>query len=330
MKAVVTGTPLSARYVQALEQLGLSLLNGSKEILIKLGVPEDAADRELSEEEATRALKDAAIYIYGGLEPASAAVLEGAQDLRLITFLGTGWNDPGCVDADAAGSRRILVTNTAHANAASVAEAAVGLMLCLERGFFSMNTATKDGQWLPFRRRDLAGKTLGIIGLGAIGSRVARHATAGFGMQVSYAGPHRKPEAEAELGVKFATIPELFETCEFISVHAPAHAQNLITDEHLRSAKTDLVLINLSAPELVEPQGLIAALTEKRVRVAMDGMYKDDSIRETLLSFDDDRVIVLPRAAWLTNDSYNRMSDMALASITDFVNGKTEIRSRVL
>jgi phosphoglycerate dehydrogenase-like enzyme len=329
-KAVVTGTKLASQYVERLEALGVSVVNGSQEILTNMGVPVDISDRELTEDEAVQALGDADIYIYGGLEPASKNVLQATEKLKMINFLGTGWSDPGCVDAEAAGAIGVAVTNTPHANALSVAEASIGLLLTLERGFFRMNRETRGGDWLPLRRRDLAGKTLGIVGLGAIGSKLARIAIAGFGMKVVYNGPNAKPDLESELGVERLSLESLIERSDFVSIHAPAQkASGLIDQSLLSRARKDMVLINLSAPEIIEPIAAINALEADHIRMAMDGMYADEDIKRRFLNITDDRFVILPRAAWLTDDSYNRMSDMALESISDFIN-ENEIRHRVL
>lgn len=326
---LVTGTPLGNSYIQELESLGFEVVNGTAAALARLGIHDD--QRDLTEDELAALIKDASVYIYGGLEPASVAGLATADSLDLIAFLGTGWADPGCVDPSAAKQHNIVVSNTPHANAPSVAEMAIGLMICLQRAVVAMNNATKKGGWSPIQRGDIAGRTLGIVGLGHIGSAVARHARLGFGMEVLYTGPNAKPDLETELGVSRVDLGELLVTSDIVSLHVPAGAAlGLIDAAALSTLKPNALVLNLSAPEVVVGDALIEVLESGQLRgVAMDGMYPDP-LRQRFLGLGDDRFIVLPRAAWLTQDSYTRMAEMAMASIRDVVAGISPVAYQVL
>jgi lactate dehydrogenase-like 2-hydroxyacid dehydrogenase len=332
-KVLVTGTALCDRYVSALSSLGFEVLNGSAAALEKLGVPEADRKRELTQGEISILLPEFSIYVYGGLEAADESVIGEASALELVAFMGTGWSEPGCVDAKAASQRRIKVTNTPHANAASVAELTVGLLICAERNAFSMNRATKGGAWVPSRRRDIAKRTLGIVGLGEIGTRVARHAKLGFGMNVVYYSRSRKQDVESELGITYLELDDLLKNSDYVSLHTPGHlTAGLIGKAELSKMKSDAILLNLSVPGIVDGPAVYDALESSRLRMlVMDGIYKEPlGLREKFLSMDDSRLVVLPRTAWLTDDSYSRMSDMALSSIKDFVDGKKVLSNQVL
>lgn len=332
-KVLVTGTALGTSYVGALTSLGLEVLNGSAAALAKLGVPGSDTARELTQDEINSLLPEYAVYVYGGLEAADAAALATAKSLELIAFLGTGWSEPGCVDAEAATKAGVRVTNTPHANAASVAELTLGLMICAERDAFSMNRATKAGEWIPSRRRDVAGGTLGIVGLGQIGARVARHARLGLGMKVVYTSRTRKPELEKELGIEYCDLNSLLEKSDYVTLHTPGHlSQGMIGKTELARMKASAILLNLSVPGIVDGPAVLEALETNKLRtLVLDGIYKDSAeLKQKFLALDDSKLVVLPRTAWLTDDSYTRMSEMALQSLQAFVGGKDSLPHQVL
>jgi phosphoglycerate dehydrogenase-like enzyme len=324
-KILVTGPPLAAPYVKALRQLGFDVINGTEEALGKLGASDGKDKRELTQEELSSLLTEVEIYIYGGLEVASGKALAQGKHLKLIAFLGTGWADEGCVDAAAVNSLGIAVTNTPGANAASVAEITIGLLIALQRKIVSLSNETKSGAGRPLKLRDISGRSLGIVGLGAIGSRVAAHARRGFNMKVVYAGPHPKPELEQELGVERVNLEQLLSTSDFVTLHSPAGStRGLIGEEQLSLMKPAAFLINVSSPEVVDGPAVVRALQSDNIAgAAFDGYYKEPpELQSAFLALPDEKLIVLPRTAWLTEDSYGRMADMAITNIKALLEGR--------
>lgn len=328
-KVLVTGAPLSEDHVRRLVSMGYSVTNGTE--AAKLVLDQDPNSGDLTEDETSTLIADTEIYIYGGFEALSDSVLSASRDLKLITFLGTGWDDPGCVDANAASRIGITVTNTPHANGDSVAELAVGLAVTLSRDSFWLNKVAKSGEWIQRVTSDVSGRTLGIVGLGYIGSAVARHARRGFDMKITYAGPHRKSDAEAELDATHLPLDELLRTADIVSIHSPATAtQGLIVEELLGEMRAESILINLSQPGIVDGEALYRALSVGAIRAAaMDGKY-DQPLHDKYRTLDDDRFVFVPRTAWLTTDSYRRMGDMALESIEDFNAQRTPVHNQRL
>lgn len=319
-KVLVTGTPISDRHVERLEAHGFQVTNGSHAGKIALGLSGDDLAGDLTSEQTAQLVVDIDIYIYGGFEELGASVLAEATKLKLITFLGTGWDEPGCVDAESAERAGIVVTNTPHANAPSVAELAMGLIVVQSRDEFWLNKVAKSGEWIQRVTNDVSGNTLGVVGLGHIGLALARHAVHGFGMQVVYTGPRKKPDAESELNARYVSLEELLQTSDVVSIHSPgALTQGLIGSEQLNMMQSHAILINLAAPGVVDGEALYKALSSGSIRAAsMDGKYNDE-LHTKLRKLDDDRFIIVPRTAWLTTDSYRRMADMSLQSIEDYV-----------
>ena len=180
----------------------------------------------------------------------------------------------------------------------AVAESALGFLLAFELGLVQRNAARKSdpaaGDLPALRRRGLVGSTLGIVGMGRIGQRVAELAV-GFGMTVRYFSRTRKPDAERELGASFHELSELVATCDSISLHLPMGSAEGPIDAHVLSHASELTLINTtSIATLVEPDALLEALDCGRVaQFGLEGSYPPP-YDERLRRYGDDRVLLLP------------------------------------
>jgi glyoxylate reductase len=308
MRALATGPALSESHEKALSELGYEI---------------DYVAHKMSESELAEHLDASDAYIFGGDESATAGALQGAKALRIIAFLGSDVAE--LVDVGAATGRGIAVTNTPGANAAAVAEAAIALMLALQRQIVGLNEKTKQGVGKAVVLRNMSRRRLGIIGLGAVGSKVAIHATRGFEMDVIYTGPHRKLEVEETLGVTWAPLAELLQTSDFVSIHSPGVAtQGLIGKEELGLMKSTAFLINVAKPEVVDGEAIVAALTGGQIAgAAFDGYYAHpDDLRKRFLALPDEKLIVLPRTAWLTEESFESMLSVAISNIRAISSGE--------
>ncbi|MBF6467100.1 D-glycerate dehydrogenase [Nocardia beijingensis] len=276
---------------------------------------------ELSESELAGALVGKDAYILGGLERATAAALSAADDLKVIAFLGVGYH--AFIDTAAATTAGIAVTNAPGANARAVAEFTIGLMLDAWRGITDLAMETKAGRWHESKGRNLHAKTLGIVGMGAIGTIVARIAANGFGMRVVYASRTAKPELEREIAARRVELSELVAESDVISLHASYGPQTdrVIGDAQLAAVKPGAILINTSEADLVDPASLRAALMDGRLAAAaMDGYYivpapaaQDDPLG--LLALDHTKFVVTPYAAGATEESFRAMLEANVESI---------------
>ncbi|WP_155372682.1 NAD(P)-dependent oxidoreductase [Catellatospora vulcania] len=306
-------------------ELGFEVTNGSTEALLKLGVPHSEANREMNESELTRFLATGVeVYVYGGLEPASRTALASAAKLKLIAFLGTGWADPGCIDSVASAEKGILVSNTPHANAHSVAEYALGAMIGAARNMYAM-AGTADGKTGPTAGFDLYGKSLAIIGLGAIGSRLARFAHNGLGMRILYFGPSRKASLEQELGAQRVTdLEDLFAQADVVSVHASSTAdtRGLVDGTVLAAVTRPIVLVNCAVANIVDGHALYSALRNGGVKTAVfDESYHDGDLTRKLRGLGPLKYIEFPHAAGSTGESYERMTSMSFDCVSAYVKG---------
>ncbi len=245
------------------------------------------------------------------------SVIAAAPKLKLIAQFGAGLEG---VDLEAARERGIAVRNVAGVNAQAVAELAVFLMLGLARR-------------LPLHRRsfdrrvvgdppgtELAGKTLGIVGLGATGRALARIAR-GFGMEVI--GVRRAPAPET--GVSWVGGPEQLDTllrrADFVSLHAPLtdETRGLIDARRLALMKPSAFLINVGRGALVDRDALLAALRERRIAGAGLDVYWEEPPDPADPLFSLDNVVATPHLGGVSDEALARIADRVVATLIEFL-----------
>jgi phosphoglycerate dehydrogenase-like enzyme len=192
------------------------------------------------------------------------ALFDAAPKLKLIQLLSAGYNR---ADLDAARRAGVPIANNGGANAVAVSEHAMMLMLACSRQLNIQHANVGAGRWhgnATPRIFELRGKTLGIVGLGNIGKRVARLATA-FGLRMLYYDIDRLNEDQEDaLGVRFRLLPELLGESDFVSLHVPLNdgTRHLMTTDKLALMKPSAILINTSRGPVVDETALTAALTD--------------------------------------------------------------------
>jgi phosphoglycerate dehydrogenase-like enzyme len=196
------------------------------------------------------------------------AFYRAAPRLKLVQLLSAGYD---AVDLEAARRAKVPVTNNGGANAVSVAEHTLMLMLAVSRKLVWQHANVAGGRWRgngpPPRMYELFDKTLGIVGLGTIGKKVARLAQA-FGMRVQYYDIARLSEdAEDALGVRFRLLRELLQTSDVVSLHVPLNAstRHLIGAGEIALMKPSAMLINTSRGPVVDEPALTRALGEGKL-----------------------------------------------------------------
>jgi glyoxylate reductase len=250
---------------------------------------------------------------------------KAGKSLKIVSNYAVGFDN---IDIEEAKKRAIAVTNTPckEVNEA-VAEHTWALILSLSRRIVESDEATRRGGyrgWDPdiFLGHTLVGKTLGIIGLGSIGSMVAKRAL-GYDMNVIYNKHNPDPVAEKELGVKFATLDELLSVSDFVSLHVPLteETRGLINKETLSKMKRGSYLINTARGPIVCEQDLSEALrTGVLSGAALDVFENEPNINPELLAMEN--VILTPHIASSTVEARLKMTEMAVSSIMDFFQGK--------
>ncbi|MBT9672523.1 2-hydroxyacid dehydrogenase family protein [Secundilactobacillus kimchicus] len=208
------------------------------------------------------------------------AVIDAAPKLKIIANFGAGFNN---IDTAYAKQRGIVVTNTPAVSTNAVAEVTIGLMLALSHriveGDQLMRSTGFDG-WAPlfFLGHEIAGKTLGIVGLGNIGSDVARKANA-LGLNVQYYKPNQLSDPEERsMRVTYAPFDELVKTSDFITINAPQTPQNhhQFDAAVFKQMKSTAAIINVGRGPIIDEAALLAALTAGEIGGAALDVYENE------------------------------------------------------
>ena len=214
-------------------------------------------------------LKEAEFYIGAGQFKHGPEFYKEAPKLRLVQTLSAGYNT---YDLDAARAANVPICNNGGANATAVAEHAVMLMLAVARKLTWQHDGVVSGRWRgndfnSTKLYELEDKTLGIIGLGNIGKKVARRAKA-FDMHIQYYDINRMTvDQEDALGVRFALFPELLKTSDVVTLHVPLDksTHNLIGERELSLMKPTAILVNTCRGPVVEEKALYQALRDEKI-----------------------------------------------------------------
>lgn len=254
-----------------------------------------------------------------------AEVMDASPDLRIIANLAVGYDN---VDIAAATARRILVTNTPGVLTETVADLAFALILAFARRMPEGDRAVRQGEWGIWSPsfllgRDVFGSTLGIVGLGAIGQAIARRAN-GFGMKVLYSNRTRKPEAEAELGVEYVSMPDLLRRSDWVSVSVALseETRHLIGAPELALMKPDAVIVNSARGGVIDQPALLDALREHRIGGAALDVFAVEPLPtdDPLLALDN--LIVTPHLGSATVETRAKMTDRCVDNLLAFFRGE--------
>ncbi len=244
-------------------------------------------------------------------EQIDAGFINAAGDrLKVIANMAVGYDN---VDLKAANERGIIVTNTPEVLNETTADTAFMLMLAAARRLGEGERIVRSGRWEAWGPKmllgpDVWGKRLGVLGFGRIGRAVARRAK-GFGMEICYWSRSRKEEAEEELGARYLELDELFETCDFFSIHTPLNEEttHLIGAEELRKMKPMAVLVNTSRGPVVNEDALAEALEDERIFAAGLDVYEEEpKVHPKLLELEN--VVLAPHIGSASIETRNKMA----------------------
>lgn len=243
------------------------------------------------------------------------AVMNAAPQLRIVANYAVGYNN---IDLAAAKERGVLVTNTPGVLTDTVAEFTVALILATVKRLPEADAYTRAGKyegWAPelFLGSDLAGKTLGIIGGGRIGSGVARRMQAAFGMKVIYADIAPSPALEAEVSCTYcASLEELLVQSDVVSLHVPLNeaTHHLINAERLALMKPSAYLVNTARGPVVDEAALVAALQAGTLRGAgLDVFEAEPALAPGLAELP--QAVLAPHIASASTETRTKMSEIA-------------------
>jgi len=274
--------------------------------------------------------------------PVGEAELSRFPALKLIATRSTGFDH---IDLAAAKARGVAVANVPFYGENTVAEFTFALLLALSRRVIDADERVRDGAFSPagLRGFDLAGKTIGVVGCGHIGTHVIRMAN-GFGMKVLGFETHPDAERAATLNFTYVSLPELFAASDIVTLHVPynEHTHHLINRENIGNLKKGAYLINTARGAVVETQALIDALKSGNLAgAALDVLEEEGELNDemTLLTaphpnaealkvtlenhylIEHPRVIVTPHLAFNTTEAVERILTTTIENIQKFAAG---------
>lgn len=253
------------------------------------------------------------------------AVLKASKKLKVVANYAVGFDN---VDVKAATRLKIPVTNTPDVLTDAVADHACALMLGISRRIAESDKFVRAGKykgWEPMLLLggDFKGKTLGILGLGRIGSAVAERMSKGFGMKVLYYDIKRNMKFEKGIGAKYATVKQTLKNSDYVSVHVPLlpSTRHMIGAKELRLMKKTAYIVNTSRGPVIDEKALAAALRKKQIAgAALDVFEKEPKTAPGLTKLDN--VILTPHTASATTAARSAMSELAAKNILAALSGK--------
>lgn len=262
--------------------------------------------------------------------PITATVIDAARRLKGIVKYGVGID---AIDIAAARARRIPVVNIPEYAEQTVAEGAFTLWLALSKKLAPMHVAMRRDGWLwpsaPWLGADIAGKTLGLVGVGRIGRSMARMAGAGFGAHVLGFDPHVSAQQMRQAGVqKEEDLHAMLRQCDALSIHCvlDERTRGLIGATELACLKREAIVINVSRGAIIDEAALVQALREGRLGGAGLDVYSREPLTLTghPLSplFGMDNVILLPHLTFFTREAMQRLEQETLQRCDELLRGE--------
>lgn len=291
-----------------------------REILTRAGceIISSSVDRPLSSDELSGLVSEADAIIVGN-DRVSASVVDSAPRLKVISRYGAGVDN---IDIQAATARGVVVTTTPGVNDEAVADLTVGLMIAAARHIPDTVNMVRQGKWSRIMGFSLAGKNVGVVGLGRVGKGVVRR-LAGFGVTILAHDLVRDDCFAREYSVSYVPLDRLLECSDFVTLHTPLTPQtwHLIGGREFSLMKPTAFLINTSRGGVVDEEALYIALKERRIAgAALDVLSQEPPVDNPLITLDN--VLVTSHIGGYTCESVDNMGILAATNVVDVLEGR--------
>lgn len=266
--------------------------------------------------------KDAEVLVLANM-PLEGEVIKSDDKLKMISVAFTGIDH---VDTMACTEKNVMVCNAAGYSTSSVAELTYGLIFSVLRNIAPLDKATREGKTRNgFSQNEILGKTIGIVGTGAIGIRVGEIAKA-FGCNVlAYSRSERKEAIDA--GFKYVSLDELLSKSDIVSLHVPLNdeTKGLISKEKIELMKSSAVLINTARGPVVDNNALAEALKKGKIKGAgIDVFEIEPPISKNHPLFNAPNVVVTPHIAFATEEAMYRRCEIVFKNIEKWLDGSPQ------
>ena len=246
-----------------------------------------------------------------------AEVLDASDDLKVVANLGVGYDN---IDVEAATERGIMVTNTPGVLTETTADLSFGLLLAAARRIPEADRFVREEAWegweliQPQLGVDVYGNTLGIIGLGRIGTAVARRGRFGFGMDVVYYSRTRKEDIEDELDARYLELEELLKESDFVSIHTPLteKTEGLISEPEFSIMKEDAILVNMARGPVVDEDALVNALESGEIRGAGLDVFEEEPVVHPGLKELTESVVLAPHIGSASRETRMKIAEIGV------------------
>ena len=266
-------------------------------------------------------------------DPITEALFEARPGLQMVAQYAVGVDN---IDLEAAAAHDVAVTHTPGVLTDATADQAWALLLAAARHVTAADRYVRDGRFERWETTLLMGtelsrKTIGIVGMGRIGTAVARRAL-GFGMDVIYHNRTRaNPTTERQVSARYVGLNDLLETSDVVSLHCPhnADSHHLIDADAFAKMKSSALLVNTARGPVVDEDALVDALATGEIAGAGLDVFEDEpDVHPGLL--EQDRVVLAPHLGSATTDTRMRMAQMCVASITAVLDGADSVPHRLV
>lgn len=252
-------------------------------------------------------------------------IAAAGESLKVISQMAVGYDN---IDIPAATERGIPVGNTPGVLTDATADFAWALLMAAARRVVEADKFTRDGRWKTWGPTlllgsDIAGATLGIVGLGRIGQAVVKRAQ-GFQMRIIYHDTQRRPEIEETMGVEFAAFDSLLQESDFVSIHTvlSAETHHLFGEKEFELMKPSGILINTARGPIVDPIALLSALQKGKIAYAALDVTESEPIHADDPLLELENIIITPHIASASKQARTKMATMAAENLIAGLKGE--------
>jgi phosphoglycerate dehydrogenase-like enzyme len=293
------------------------------ERLHSLGELEVFKEPPKTAQELKERIRAADIVIVGWSE-LTRGIIQSSKTLRMISIWATTCH---YADLKAAAERGVVVTHVPSYAMEAVAEHTYALLLASIRRLSSADRHVRKGNfdWRPFGGVELHGKTLGIIGTGSIGCRVAEIAKA-FGMQILAYDKYPNAKRAEEIGMKYVDLLTLLKESDFVTIHVTLtrETEGMLGKKEIEIMKKGAVIINTSQGKVIDENALVKALKSGKIAFAGLDVFAEEPPAKNNPLFKLDNTILSPHVGFHTVEAVRRCTDICIENVAKFLNGHTQ------